>query len=54
MLAITNVRKLSVTELDAAFTDIEKQLMRAQTRDTVAELENARRRLLNEFRRRGL
>lgn len=52
------VRELSVAELDAALTDTDEQLRSARGEGAVAAdiaaLESARRRLLNEFRRRGL
>ncbi len=52
------LRELSVAELDAALADTDDQLRTAR-RDyaapaDIAELERARRRLLEEFRRRGL
>lgn len=58
MIAGANVRGLSVPELDAALADTEGRLMsaryEARSDADVAALENSRRRLLNEFRRRGL
>lgn len=52
------VRELSVAELDAALTDTDEQLRSARGEGAeaadIAALESARRRLLNEFRRRGL
>lgn len=58
MIALTNVRGLSIAELDVALVDTEEQLRcarhEARTDADVAGLEDMRRRLLNEFRRRGL
>lgn len=51
------MRELSVAELDAALTDTDEQLRtvrREGAEADIAALESARRRLLNEFRRRGL
>ncbi|MGB7235848.1 MAG: hypothetical protein WBD41_07650 [Rhodococcus sp. (in: high G+C Gram-positive bacteria)] len=57
-MAENSLRELSVAELDAALADTEEQL-RTVRRDGApaadsAVLELARRRLLDEFRRRGL
>ncbi|OZF42728.1 hypothetical protein CH292_25250 [Rhodococcus sp. 14-2470-1a] len=52
------LRELSVAELDAALAETDDQLRTARRDDAtpadIAELERARRRLLEEFRRRGL
>ena len=57
MITVTNMRGLSIAELDTALVETEEQL-RCARRDArpvdVAGLEGMRRRLLNEFRRRGL
>ena len=57
-MAENSLRETSVAELDAALADTEEQLRTAR-RDGApaadsAVLELARRRLLDEFRRRGL
>ncbi|MBY4127579.1 hypothetical protein HQO83_04150 [Rhodococcus fascians] len=58
MITVTNMRGLSIAELDDALVETEEQLRcaRHDARPTVdvAGLEEMRRRLLNEFRRRGL
>ncbi|MDI6626561.1 MAG: hypothetical protein QME72_02450 [Rhodococcus sp. (in: high G+C Gram-positive bacteria)] len=58
MIVDTNVRDLSVADLDAALADTERRLMSARNEAhsdiNLAALEDSRRRLLNEFRRRGL
>ncbi|WP_153275404.1 hypothetical protein [Rhodococcus sp. P1Y] len=57
-MAESIVRELSVAELDAALADTEEQLRTAHRENAPAAesavLEHARRRLLDEFRRRGL
>nr|WP_179275190.1 hypothetical protein [Rhodococcus sp. 06-1059B-a] len=57
-MAKSILRELSVAELDAALADTEEQLRTARRDGTgtgnVAAAELARRRLLGEFRRRGL
>ncbi|WP_155293694.1 hypothetical protein [Rhodococcoides fascians] len=58
MIVETNLRGLSVADLDAALADTESRLMsarhEARSDTNVAALEDSRKRLLNEFRRRGL
>ncbi|WP_176459883.1 hypothetical protein [Rhodococcus sp. 14-2470-1b] len=57
-MAESILRELSVAELDAALADTEEQLRMARREGAPAAdsavLEVARRRLLDEFRRRGL
>lgn len=52
------MRELSIAELDAALADTDEQLRSVRREGAaaadIAALESARRRLLNEFRRRGL